>query len=103
MKVINMALKKVWYDAIDKGVKTTEYRDMTDYWMGKLLDMKKYKGKTFREVRRGLEKGELKVFPADWTHVRFHHDKDNMTFAIDKLVCYNGHTTFAIKLGDRLK
>ena len=41
MKTLHLVLKGKWYDMIDRGEKTEEYRENTSYWMkriGKLHD-----------------------------------------------------------------
>ena len=35
---LNLVLKKEWFDLIEKGVKTEEYRDLTDYWITRLCE-----------------------------------------------------------------
>lgn len=37
MKVLNLTLKKKWFDLILSGEKTEEYRDTKDYWAQRLL------------------------------------------------------------------
>lgn len=37
MKVLHLTLKKKWFDMIESGVKTDEYRDIKNYWMARLL------------------------------------------------------------------
>ena len=42
---INASIKKQYLEQIIKGTKTTEYREMTEYWTQKLVDVESYKGK----------------------------------------------------------
>lgn len=35
---LNLVLKKEWFDLIEKGVKTEEYRDLTDHWIARLCE-----------------------------------------------------------------
>jgi hypothetical protein len=39
MKVLNLTLKKKWFDMIDSGEKPDEYREITPYWVKQLIDM----------------------------------------------------------------
>ena len=38
MKILNMTLKKKWFDMILSGEKTEEYREMKPYWHTRLLN-----------------------------------------------------------------
>ena len=38
MRTLKLVLKKEWYDMIDSGVKTEEYRELTDYWETRLWE-----------------------------------------------------------------
>lgn len=38
MSVLNLTLKKQWYDMIHSGEKTEEYRDIKMYWASRLCD-----------------------------------------------------------------
>lgn len=98
MKAINMSIKKVYLDAIRSGAKKTEYRDMSDYWIGKLLDLSKY-NKPAEEVREGLYKGTLEIYPKGWTHIHFWCDKEQLIVEIKDIKTYPNHKTFAISLG----
>lgn len=37
-KILNLVLKKRWFDLILKGVKKEEYRECKDYWKARLVD-----------------------------------------------------------------
>lgn len=36
-RILNLPLKKVWFDMIKSGEKKEEYREVTDYWMKRLI------------------------------------------------------------------
>lgn len=36
--VLRLTLKKKWYDTIDQGKKTEEYREYKPYWIGRLCN-----------------------------------------------------------------
>lgn len=48
MTTLYMTLKKEWFDAIASGRKTTEYRQMTDYWQSRLESRRQYTEILFR-------------------------------------------------------
>jgi len=58
-KILHLVLKSEWYDMIEGGVKTEEYREIKPYWT-----------KRFRNF--------------DFTHVTFHkgYTNETMTFEI---------------------
>lgn len=103
MKIIDMGLKSQWYNAIERGTKKTEYREMKDYWITKLLDMGRYGGKNTEEIKSGLTSGTLPLYPYGWTHIRFHNQGRQMVVPILSINIYKGHEIFAIKLGERKK
>lgn len=37
MKTLKLTLKKKWFDMIESGEKPEEYREITRYWIGRLL------------------------------------------------------------------
>ena len=38
MKILHLPLKKEWYEMIESGVKTEEYREIKPYWIKRLCD-----------------------------------------------------------------
>lgn len=39
-KILHLVLKRKWYDMINSGIKTEEYREIKPYWEKRLLDYK---------------------------------------------------------------
>lgn len=37
MKILDLPLKKEWYEMIENGIKTEEYREIKSYWCNRLL------------------------------------------------------------------
>lgn len=37
MRTLKLTLKKKWFDMIESGAKTEEYREITQYWINRLL------------------------------------------------------------------
>lgn len=104
MKILNASLHLIWYNAIRKGTKTTEYRDMKEYWLKKLLKIEKYGNKSLQEIKEGIVSGDLPLHLQGWEAVRFHHGQDEpITYKIEEIKVYENHPTFAIKLGKRIK
>lgn len=99
MSTLNMALKTRWYNEIKSGKKKTEYRDMTDYWVGKLLDVSKYGNKSMEEIKSGLSRGKLPIHAKEWTHIRFHNVGRSILVEVKGIKVEEGHRMFAISLG----
>lgn len=96
MKILYLPLKAKWYNMIDSGVKTEDYRENKLYWCKRLY---KNGDRTTQEFK-------------SYTHVRFSYGytKRRMTFAIKKILLSFGNTewgapsdklVFTIKLGTR--
>lgn len=39
MKTLKLTLNKQWFDLIEKGIKTEEYREIKDYWVKRFKEM----------------------------------------------------------------
>lgn len=101
MRVLDFALKSVYFDSINRGTKTTEYRDMTDYYIGKFVDKSKYQGMTDNDIKEKIRKeGKAHFLPLD--AIRFHNNGRMLVMSVKGIEVLKGHTTFAIKLGKRI-
>jgi hypothetical protein len=109
MKTLDLVLKKKWYDMIESGEKTEEYREIKPYWVKRLTSLRY--GRLLFSHRNGYQPIPFK----DFTHVTFHlgysKDRPSMTFAIKEIVCGEGNEKwgaekdklyFVIKLGEKL-
>lgn len=86
-KILYLPLKKEWYEMIECGVKTEEYREINAYWSSRLM---------FKSL----------------THVKFSYGytKRTMTFEIERITIGAGNPkwgaptefVFIIKLGKRI-
>lgn len=86
-KILYLPLKKEWYEMIESGIKTEEYREINFYWCKRLM----FKG---------------------LTHVKFSYGytKRTMTFEIERIRIGAGNPkwgaptefVFIIKLGKRI-
>jgi len=124
MKTLDLVLKRRWYDLIQSGVKTEEYREIKPYWIRRFC----YKvSPTFpipwvSMVLASQDSEHLKVlltrrvvnlknFDKVTFHLGYSKDRPSMTFAIKEIVIAEGkeewgalpgETYFVIKLGERL-
>lgn len=100
-KVLDMALKEVFLEPIHNGTKRIEYRDMTPYWVDKLLDTESY-GKPTEEIIDGIMHGDLELKPRGWTHIRFHQSNGSRVLLVElkDIKTYIGRHTFCLYLGN---
>lgn len=117
MKILHLPLKKEWFEMIESGIKTEEYREIKPYWEKRLLDYAEIKKNidwiTFRRVVLGKWTDVSKHFPKGYTHVKFSYGytKRTMTFEIKDISIGKGkpewgapkEDVFIIKLGERIE
>ena len=128
MKILDLPLKKEWYDMIESGVKTEEYREIKPYWCNRLLfghslGIKLYDGHMFDSVTEMDIENPLchsykylipKYGTRGYTHVRFRYGytKQTMLFELKEIKIGMGKTewgapgdkeVFILKLGDRIE
>jgi len=68
-KICHLILKHKWYDAIDRGEKTVEYRRNTAYWRRRILDCDRvvfHRGytsttMTFEMAFKALHEGQIEI------------------------------------------
>ena len=65
MKILDLPLKAKWYDMIESGVKTEEYREVKPHWCKRLLG--------FDFVPFSYRYGYQSVNVKGFTHVRFRY------------------------------
>lgn len=109
MKTLHLPLKKEWYNMIESGVKTEEYRYIKPYWINRLLKFGDIWGSIEDIIRLGSI-GML-IFK-DYEKVKFSYGytKRTMTFEIKDISIGKGKPewgapeeyVFIIKLGNRL-
>lgn len=99
MKVLELPLKAKWYDMIESGVKSEEYREIKPYWISRFM--------------RRKSDGSLLYQFKTYTHVRFRYGytKRTMTFEIEGLDTGVGNTEwgaipnrqmYIIKIGKKI-
>lgn len=89
-KVLYLTLKKQWFDLIDKGIKTEEYREVKQYWI------KRLEGRSYDivEFRNGYQKDAPKM---SFKIRDITKSTGNIEWGAVKDVVY-----FVIKLGEKL-
>lgn len=98
---LDLALKPVFMRAIRNGSKKVEYRDATEYYLNKLVDVESYGGKSAADILDGLRNGELELHPRKIDYLLFHESGTQRTLMVECLgITYPiGHMVFCIQLG----
>jgi|WetSurMetagenome_2_1015567.scaffolds.fasta_scaffold50147_2 hypothetical protein len=117
MKILDLPLKKEWYNMIESGIKKEEYREIKPYWEKRLLDYngikRDYKLLFFRNVLTGIHHDLCKEYKRGYDAVRFRYGytKKTMTFKIESIFMGMGKTewgapadkqVFIISFGEKL-
>ena len=132
MKILDLPLKKEWYEMIESGVKTEEYREVKPYWCNRLLygcslGVEDYWKPYLQNISKAIEEhGErlpnsynlehLLIWQygtRGYTHVRFRYGytKKTMLFELNGITIGKGNKewgapedkeVFILKLGKRL-
>ncbi len=124
MKNLDLVLKKQWYDMIDSGQKTEEYREIKPYWVKRFcyktspsypvpwvsMILTSQNPEYLKQALK-MRTMTLRRFTRVTFHLGYSKDRPSMTFAIKEIVidegkeewgALPGETYFVIKLGDRL-
>lgn len=123
MKTLDLVLKKKWYDMIESGEKTEEYREIKPYWVSRLGGCFRWCSQTLNNYGlyqnrcntcsnlKNLNKIASNGYDAVTFHLGYAKDRPSMTFAIKEIVidegreewgALGGEYYFVIKLGKRL-
>lgn len=104
-KTLHLPLKAKWYEMIESGVKTEEYRERKPYWNKRLTGVEHPLFSVRYGYRSANEKG--------YTHVKFSYGytKRTMVFEINDITIGKGrkewgapdNDVFIIKLGKRIE
>lgn len=120
-KTLCLPLKKEWYEMIESGIKTEEYREIKPYWVQRLTrygNNEKLNGRlyadflaSFPEVLKYNIENQLMYYP-DYTHIKFSYGytKRTMIFELEKITIGKGkpgwgapnEDVFIIHLGKRI-
>ena len=104
--VLDLPLKKEWYEMIESGIKTEEYREIKPYWS------KRFVGVDEPVIVEHYSDDGCNVF--GYTHVRFRYGytKRTMLFELKGITIGVGNPewgapddkeVFILKLGDRIE
>lgn len=101
-------MKKKWFDMIDSGEKTEEYREIKRYWMARLLTSRK-------EIDPDKWIWAIGFYASRFTHVQFRNgysktsptmlfksDGVGVFYGLEKWGAETGKKYFVIKLGERI-
>ena len=125
VKMLHLPLKAKWYEMIESGVKTEEYREIKPYWMKRLLkviDLDHTHYESLDDECIDFYMNNIDLIKEDWrlggfqqtgyTHVKFSYGytKRTMTFEIESITIGKGkpewgaptEDVFIIKLGKRV-
>lgn len=111
MKTLDLVLKHKWYDMIACGEKREEYRELTEYWIKRLLNLTK-DGQKKNHYFGFIDEDDILGFK-NFDAVRFHrgYTSTTMTFEIESITIGEGREEwgaepgkdyFVIKLGNRI-
>lgn len=100
-RILHLALKARWYDMIESGEKTEEYREIKPYWVKRLVWDADYGVPVLHEDIEFIcsrPKGIENLFDAGWkprtyTHVcfRYGYTKRTMLFPIKEITIGRGN------------
>lgn len=119
-KILHLPLKKEWYEMIESGVKTEEYREIKAHWVRRLT--RYYNGTPNYKPYADFLSSSPKILEHNirfgimcftcYNHVKFSYGytKRTMTFEIENITIGKGNPewgapkedVFIIKLGKRL-
>lgn len=105
--VLDLPLKKEWYNMIESGEKTEEYREIKPYWIKRLTELKT----DFLPFSMRNRYQQIPFKKYDYVRFRYGYTSRTMEFKIEEIVLGHGkpewgHTTaaavFIIKLGEKV-
>ncbi len=83
-RILNLTLKKKWFDLIKSGKKKVEYREIKTYWTKRLCPVATIKKFDFIIFRNGYQKDSPRI-KVEWKGLNYG--------------VFEGKTCYAIKLG----
>ena len=118
MKTLDLVLKRKWYDMIDSGVKTEEYREIKPYWIKRLIEERNPSHRDYYEritsirpeffcarsilLQYYLEEGfvRYKGFDTVTFHLGYTKNRPSMTFKIKDIVISRGNPEWGAEVGE---
>lgn len=125
--ILDLPLKKEWYNMIESGVKTEEYRELKPFWANRLLyfttlGVKEYWEPILEKARERVSKYNFETLgnsliknygTRGYTHIRFRYGytKRTMLFELNEITIGKGKPewgapdddVFILKLGKRVE
>ena len=121
MKTLHLPLKAKWYEMIESGVKTEEYREIKPYWVQRLTrygDDELLNGRLYADflasspdvLKYNIEMEMMSYTKYDAVKFSYGYTKRTMTFEIESITIGKGkpewgaptEDVFIIKLGKRV-
>jgi hypothetical protein len=105
---VHLILKKKWYDLIDSGEKTEEYRDISNYWMTRLLTSRKGVDAATWQWPVGFYAGKFNIvvfqhgYAKNAPRMRFRTTGIRVDEGREEWGAIPGKKYFVIKLGERI-
>ena len=113
MKILNLILKKKWYNLIEQGIKTEEYREIRPYYSKKFLYGCAFCERVECTVQCTMQTIEMsEYYQCKIVKLRLGYTKKYMLFHIEKVIISKGKEEwganpgqfyFVIKLGKRME
>ncbi|MBR1809568.1 MAG: ASCH domain-containing protein [Paludibacteraceae bacterium] len=101
MKALHCAIKREYLDLIQAGTKNVEYRDMSPYWVQRLVEIPA--NGDIEQCRSDIISGKVEPNFKKYTHIVFHCNGTTVTMPILGIKTYRGHHLFVISLDNRQK
>ncbi|MBQ9340047.1 MAG: hypothetical protein IJS13_06925 [Paludibacteraceae bacterium] len=101
MKALHCAIKREYLDLIQAGTKNVEYRDMSPYWVQRLVEIPA--NGDIEQYRSDIINGKVEPKFKKYTHIVFHCNGTTVTLPILGIKTYRGHHLFAITLDNQPK
>lgn len=115
IKILDLPLKKEWYNMIESGEKGEEYREIKPYWLKRLFEVINYDFTHYENIdndcsnfycnnidllKKDVEGGGFKL--KEYTHVRFRYGytKRTMLFEIQDIVIGKGNPEWGAPIDD---
>lgn len=115
-ETLHLPLKAKWYDMIESGEKTEEYREVKPYWVKRLCFTKQQDGCAFscaeRWCMRCEDLGNYMCYPFTKVCFSYGYTKRRMTWEVESICIGYGDpgwgapkdkAVFIIKLANRIK
>lgn len=113
-RTLHLVLKRKWFEMIQSGEKTEEYREIKHHWIHRLCFFKKQEGCTFsskpNECALCAMSNDFVCHPYEYACFHLGYTNNTMTFKVRDILIGKGkpewgapkENVFIIKLGERV-